>query len=193
MLSENPAMAASVEHSAGTHRSSTPWFRQTHPLMIIAVAQRIRQTATMTLYLFAAALVLVPLALVLWRRERQWSARTHALRSILDDADALERELQECRTRLREIPALVSQMPPSLALSAHATLTAEPQVQQALHDLLQHRLWLKQQGADASLDALRAAAAALAESRRRLADQLGRLAEVRGELAQAHAPTGDRA
>lgn len=160
--------------------------------MKIAVTRHNRQTAAMMMYLLVAALVLVPLALVLWWRERQWSGRARALRSILDDADALERELQECRTRLREIPALVSQMPPSLALSAHATLTAEPQVQQALHDLLQHRLWLKQQGADASLDALRAAAAALAESRRRLADQLARLAEVRRELAQAHAPVGQR-
>lgn len=142
----------------------------------------------MMFYLFIAALVLAPIALVLWWRERQWSARARTLHAILDDADALERELQECRKRLREIPALVTHLPPSLTLSAHATLAAEPQVQQALHDLLQHRLWLRQHGADASLDALRSASAALAQSRKRLAEQLGLLAEVSRELALARAP-----
>ena len=139
----------------------------------------------MTFYLLLSALILIPVVLALWLRERYWSARTRTLRTILDDADALERELQTCRARLREIPALVSGLPPSTALSAHATLTAEPQVQQALHDLLQHRLWLREHGANASLAALRAAATALAESRHRLAAQLARLAEVRGELEQA--------
>ncbi len=139
----------------------------------------------MTFYLFIGALLLVPVALVLWWRERHWSARTRTLRAILDDADALESELQTCRARLREIPALVSGLSPSTALSAHATLTAEPQVQQALHDLLQHRLWLREHAADASLAALRSAALALAESRQRLAQQLERLAAVRGELELA--------
>ncbi len=141
----------------------------------------------MTFYLFIGALVLVPVVLALWLRERHWSARTRTLRTILDDADALEADLQTCRARLREIPALVSGLPPSTALSAHATLTAEPQVQQALHDLLQHRLWLREHAADASLAALRNAASALAESRQRLSAQLDRLAEVRSELELARA------
>ena len=138
-------------------------------------------------YVFLVALVLAPIALVVWWRERGWSRRTRALRSILDDADALERDLQDCRARLREIPALVNGLAPSTALSAHATLAAEPQVQQALHDLLQHRLWLREHAADASESDLRAAANALAESRRTLATQLERLAEVREELASARA------
>ena len=138
-------------------------------------------------YVFLVALVLVPVALVVWWRERSWSRRTLALRAILDDADALERDLQDCRTRLREIPALVNGLAPSTTLSAHATLAAEPQVQQALHDLLQHRLWLREHAADASAADLQAAASALAESRRTLATQLERLAEVRDELAAARA------
>lgn len=138
-------------------------------------------------YVFLVALVLVPVALVVWWRERGWSRRTLALRAILDDADALERDLQDCRARLREIPALVNGLAPSTALSAHATLAAEPQVQQALHDLLQHRLWLREHATDASAADLQAAASALAESRRTLAAQLGRLAEVRDELVAARA------
>ena len=136
-------------------------------------------------YLLIAALLLTPIVVVVWLRERHLRARTNALRSILDHADALEAELQECRARLREIPALVSQMPPSISLSAHATLTAEPEVQAALHDLLQHRLWLRQYGADASLDELRSAASALIRSRDKLASQLERLGNVREELAIA--------
>lgn len=139
------------------------------------------------IYIFVIAAVLVPVAIAFWWRERRSLARTRTLRAILDDADALERELQDCRARLREIPALVHGLSPGTALSAHATLAAEPQVQQALHDLLQHRLWLRDQGAGASLPALQAASAALADSRRKLAVQLTRLAEVREELASARA------
>ena len=39
------------------------------------------------------------------------------------------------RSRLREIPALVTTLPPAAQLSARATLVAEPQVQAALRDL----------------------------------------------------------
>ena len=143
------------------------------------------------IYLAVVALILVPIALALWWRERGFAQRTLALRAILDDADALERELQECRTRLREIPALVNGLSPASSLSAHATLAAEPQVQQALHDLLQHRLWLREHAADASRESLQSAATALAESRQRLAVQLARLAEVRDELAFARAGRHD--
>ena len=82
-------------------------------------------------YLLIAALVLAPIAILIWLRERYMSARTRVLREILDHADALESELQECRSRLREIPALVSRLPPSASLSARATLAAEPEVQAA--------------------------------------------------------------
>lgn len=139
------------------------------------------------IYLLVAALVLVPIALALWWRERGHAQRTQALRAILDDADALEHELQECRARLREIPALVNGLSPASSLSAHATLAAEPQVQQALHDLLQHRLWLREHAADASFSSLQAAARALAESRQTLASQLARLAAVREDLSAARA------
>ena len=143
----------------------------------------------MTLYLLIAALLLTPVVMVIWFRERRLAARTRELSSVLDLADALEAELQECRARLREIPALVSHLPPAMSLSAHATLTAEPAVQAALHDLLQHRLWLKQFGADASLESLRSASTALAQSRQKLAIQLAQLGEVRAELLQARAET----
>lgn len=135
--------------------------------------------------LLLSAVVLGALSILAWLRERRLGARTRALREVLDLADELEGELQECRQRLREIPALVSRLPPSLDVSVRATLAAEPEVQAALHDLLQHRLWLKQNGEAAALEDLNKAKAALQHSRERLSEQLQRLGEAREELANA--------
>jgi hypothetical protein len=139
----------------------------------------------LNVFLIVGAL-LFPALLVLWLRQRRWTLRTRELRRILDLADSLEKDLQNCRARLREIPALVSHLPPSNALSAHATLTAEPQVQAALHDLLQHRLWLREHADDAPIETLRSAASALSQSRDKLRTQLERLEEVRSQLAEAN-------
>lgn len=157
------------------------------PLPATGRLEPLAETRLLLHYLLFAALLLAPLPVVIYLRERRLGARTRELRSVLDHADALERELQECRARLREIPALVSHLPPAISLSARATLTAEPEVQAALHDLLQHRLWLKQHGVDASLEELRKAASALIHSRQKLATQLERLDQVRRELAEAGA------
>jgi hypothetical protein len=162
----------------------------------IAASRRNRQTRHLSrridllTALIIALSVLTPIILFIWWRERRWSARTKALRTILDRADELESDLQECRIRLREIPSLINHLPPSHTLSARATLTAEPQVQAALHDLLQHRLWLRDHAADASLEALQAAALALGQSRDRLSEQLIRLGEVKAELVDARSSSG---
>jgi hypothetical protein len=132
-----------------------------------------------------ATLVLALLIAALWLGERRLRRRPELLAAIMDEADALERELHECRARLREIPALVATLPPSAQLSARATLVAEPQVQAALRDLLSHRLWLKEHGANATLAELDSARQALASAKAGLATQLARLAEVREELDAA--------
>jgi hypothetical protein len=138
------------------------------------------------MYLIA---LLVPglLLAAFWLRERRLRRRPELLTAIMDEADALESELHECRTRLREIPALVATLPPSAQLSARATLVAEPQVQAALRDLLSHRLWLKERAASATLAELESARKALATAKAGLAAQLARLAEVREELEAARA------
>ncbi|HEU4664250.1 MAG TPA: hypothetical protein VFS55_09495 [Dokdonella sp.] len=123
-----------------------------------------------------------------WRRERRLLRRRVLLSEILDLADALERELLECRARLREVPALAAAaMSPAEQLSARATLAAEPQVQEALRDLLAHRLWLKQHAAHASDAELAAARDALDATRGTLARQLERLADVRADVEQTRA------
>jgi hypothetical protein len=137
----------------------------------------------------AATLILAGL----WLRERELRRRPALLAAIMDEADALETELQECRARLREIPALVATLPPSAQLSARATLVAEPQVQAALRDLLSHRLWLKEHADTAAIHELEAARAALAAAKASLAEQLERLAAVRTELQAARAAQAVRA
>src|SRR5262245_12794062 len=111
----------------------------------------------------------------------------------MEQADALERELYECRSRLREIPALVAALPPSAQLSARATLVAEPQVQAALRDLLSHRLWLKEHAATATLAELESARKALLTAKEALSNQLERLADVRADLEAAKAAQAVRA
>lgn len=137
----------------------------------------------------AAALILAGF----WLRERTIRRRPMLLAAIMDEADALETELHECRARLREIPALVTTLPPSAQLSARATLVAEPQVQAALRDLLAHRLWLKENAGTARIAELESARGALATAKAALAAQLERLAEVRSELEAARAAQAVRA
>ncbi len=137
----------------------------------------------------AATLILAGFVL----RERKLRRRPLLLAAIMDEADALETELHECRARLREIPALVATLPPSAQLSARATLVAEPQVQAALRDLLAHRLWLKENAETATIPELESARGALAAAKSALAAQLDRLAEVRGELEAARSAQAVRA
>jgi hypothetical protein len=139
------------------------------------------------IYLFALALAAALSMAGFWLRERRLQRRPRLLAEVMDEADALERLLHECRGRLREIPALVATLPPSAQLSARATLVAEPQVQAALRDLLSHRLWLKENAGSATLAELKSAHDALASARSALATQLERLAEVRAELETARA------
>ena len=137
------------------------------------------------IYVIASVTVAVLLIAGFWLRERRLRRRPRLLAEVMDEADALERELYECRARLREIPALVTALPPSAQLSARATLVAEPQVQAALRDLLSHRLWLKEHAPTATLVELESAREALSTAKAALTTQLGRLAEVRAELESA--------
>ncbi len=137
----------------------------------------------MTILLATAAIFLL-LVVFAWLRERRLQGKPRLLAEILDLADALERELLECRARLREIPALAATAPPAEQLSARSTIAAEPLVQDALRDLLAHRLWLKEHAATASITELQSARDALAATRAALAGQLARLADVRAEFEQ---------
>jgi hypothetical protein len=144
---------------------------------------------TVTLLLVCAA-VAAAIVLLAWARETALRRRPRLLAEILDLADALERDLLECRARLRELPALTAHLPPSESLSARATLAAEPQVQDALRDLLAHRLWLQDNARRATLAELGHARDALAATRASLELQLARLADVRADFEHARVTHG---
>jgi hypothetical protein len=149
----------------------------------LAAHLQIHPGTTLTTLILAGAGLLVVIAAA-WLREASMRRKPRMLGEILDLADALERELLECRRRLREIPALTASLTPSAQISARATLAAEPQVQDALRDLLAHRLWLKSHAADASLAELATARDALLATRSALAASLERLADVRADVDQ---------
>jgi hypothetical protein len=132
--------------------------------------------------LACAAFASLMLLYFVWREQRL-RRRRGLLVQIMDLADALERELLETRARLREVPALATSLP----LSAKATLAAEPLVQDALRDLLAHRLWLREHAASAAPAELARARDALVATRVSLTRQLARLADVRAVLADARA------
>jgi len=142
----------------------------------------------MTTELGAALVVLVG-AFGLWfayklsRRDR----RDNALRSLLDGADALERQLHDCRERMQRLQKLLSQLPSDMTRPALAALDPEGQVKTALRDVLAHRLWIQQNGETASLQQLDDALSAISKSRDQLSGQLKRLDEVGSELAAAGA------
>lgn len=137
------------------------------------------------LLLFAALLSVCAFA---WLRERRLRGRARLLGEILDLADALERELLQCRARLREIPALTSRPRVAEQVSTHALLAIGPLVQGGLRDLLGHRLWLKEHAACAACCELLAARNALAATRGRLATQRVRLVEACADLAPPSVP-----
>ncbi len=146
--------------------------------------RRLRSHVNILLTSSAIAAVLLG---AVWWHGRRLRRKPRVLAEILDHADALERELLACRARLREIPALTADLPPAEQLSARVTLAAEPQVQEALRDLLAHRLWLKAHAASATIASLAEARDALAATRASLAGQSARLAAARAEFERTRA------
>jgi len=112
--------------------------------------------------------------------------RNQLLLKILNLADALEQQLYECRKRLQEIPPLMASLSVAPLLTTPPVSNVEPKVQEALRDLLAHRLWIKERASNATLSELQLAYGALHKSHAALTKQLDHLAEVRRELESCH-------
>ena len=132
---------------------------------------------------FAAALLL----LVAWLRERRLRQRENMIRALLDGADTLEAQLQECRSRLQSLREMLVALPEEMSERANTALSADDKVDAALRDLLAHRLWIQQNAATATLQELEAARVALAQSGTTLQAQLDRLAAISDDLQRARA------
>ena len=137
------------------------------------------------LYLLIAALASALVLLFFWLRERRWRRHQAAILALLDGADALEAQLQECRTQMQRLRGMLTVLPEEMSAEADAALSADGKVQAALKDLLAHRLWIQQNAADASAQELDAARAALEQSSATLAAQIGRLNAIAADLERA--------
>ena len=121
-------------------------------------------------YLLAGALALAVILLLLAVRERRLRNRRELLREVLDLADSFEGQLMHCRAQLRAMP------------TAGTPASVEAVLEAGLRDLLAHRLWLRNEGAHASLQSLAAARDALTNAQNALQPQLQRLAQARTDL-----------
>jgi hypothetical protein len=136
-------------------------------------------------YLIAIVALLLAGLILLLLRERRWRRREQAIRTLLDEADALESGLLTCRERMQTLRGMLVDFPEEMTLDADEALAADDKVQAALRDLLQHRLWIKQHAEAADQPALDTAVGALRQSRGSVDAQLQRLDEITRALREA--------
>jgi len=139
------------------------------------------------LYLLFAALASALLLSLAWLRDRRLRQRENAIRALLDGADTLEAQLQECRQRMQTLKEMLVVLPEEMSERAYNALSADDKVEAALKDLLAHRLWIKHNAATASLQQFDIARAALRQSGATLQAQLERLAGIAADLQRAKA------
>jgi hypothetical protein len=135
--------------------------------------------ATFLAFIFVLGL----LALAAWAVHWYGQRRERALRRLLDRADALEALLKTTRDRMNAMQQVVQRVPSDIAAVARASLNTNDLVQQALRDVLEHRLWISQRGLTAPKAEIDAANAALARAHANISDQLQRLENAGAELA----------
>ena len=125
--------------------------------------------------------VLAFIGAILWQRRRQ-ALHTARLQSLLDLADALERDLKACRSHLAQAHAVMSLNPDSPAPSEQ---NAQHAVDAGLRALLQQRLWIRDRSAQASASDFDAAATSVRHMRSRLQPLLLALAQAQNALDRA--------
>jgi hypothetical protein len=105
-----------------------------------------------------------------------------ALRTLYLEADGLEHDLKECRSRLARAHASMS-VGPSQPAAGEAE--ARQAVDAALRELLAHRLWLRDEAENASQRELNAAVTAMGKARGALGRQLRELDSAQRALETA--------
>lgn len=135
--------------------------------------------------LLLGGLVAVALMSILAWRIHSGRRRDRSLIRLLDLADELEVLLDRSQERMQSLQAIVGRVPADIAAVARASLDGSVPIRDAKRDVLQHRLWIQQHGADARQSELDAACDALERARSRLATQLDELEQAGAELAQA--------
>jgi predicted nucleic acid-binding Zn-ribbon protein len=129
------------------------------------------------------ALGLLVLGLQLHARMRQ-----RLLMRLLDRTDALEAVLHATRKRMSAMKSVVERVPSDIAAVAQVALDADEPVKQGLRNVLEHRLWIARNAANASVGELRRAVDALDRSHTQIASRLQQLDHAGAELAEATRP-----
>jgi hypothetical protein len=135
---------------------------------------------TLLLILGLACLAVVTPMLL---RHLAHARRQRTLARMLDLADEVERLLDRSQDRMEAMRPLVQRVPADIASDARASLEGSLPIREAKRDVLQHRLWIQQNGASASQAELDRALAALARVSERLQGQLAELERVGSDLA----------
>ena len=112
------------------------------------------------------AAVVAGIAALLLRRGP--AKRRHAMRELLDSADALEARLRAARA---EIEAVVGE-------------DAEDPIRDAMREMLRQRLWLRDHGKSASLEQLTEVRVSIDVARARIEQQLLQIERARAPLAR---------
>jgi hypothetical protein len=139
----------------------------------------------MLISLSLAALVVLAVAAPLLMHHRARMRRQRTLSRMLDLADEVEALLDRSQQRMAAMRPLVERVPADIAAEAAASLQSSLPIREAKRDVLQHRLWIQQNGDRADQVELDKACAALARVRERLDGQLSELEHVGSDLASA--------
>ncbi|HET7845162.1 MAG TPA: hypothetical protein VFL14_13490 [Xanthomonadales bacterium] len=137
------------------------------------------------MFVVVPVLAMAAIGLWLWQRARYWRLRENALRDLLDGADALEAQLEDYKSRMQRLRAMLTKLPSDMTAPAMTSIDPDVQVKNAKRDILAHRLWIQRESGNATQKSLDEAVAALRKSRVQLEDQLKLLDEVAAELEQA--------
>lgn len=108
--------------------------------------------------------------------------RERLMLRLLDGADRLEADIKRCRVRLDQAHAAVTVTP---GLPSAGSASANEAIDQALRNLLEHRLWIRDRAPAASQQELQQAADALDRARAGIRTQLEALDRARQELDDA--------
>lgn len=138
----------------------------------------------MSLISYALLFLAAASVAALWFRQRA-QRRQGTLSRLLDGADDMERLLHRIRERMTAMRDVVDRVPDEVGAVARASLDHDRQVQEALRDVLEHRLWIQRHGDHASQAELDEACATMERARDRITAELSRLERAGADLTRA--------